>query len=239
MSIEISFQSLTKSFQDHNIFKNIQSQIPPHDFISILGPSGSGKTTLLKIIAGLESATTGQLKFSIPVKQKISYVFQEPQLIPWRSVYENVKLPLELIGTAIDKEKIESILNKVGLLKFKNYFPAQLSGGMKMRASIARALVSSPELLLLDEPFAALDEITRHKLEDELYEIWKSSQMTIFFVTHSVSEAVYLSKKCWLLKNEHIQEIAIPSFENRTTLRLNPEFLTLIEKIKKEFTHEV
>jgi NitT/TauT family transport system ATP-binding protein len=174
----------------------ITLNIPRGRFICLLGPSGCGKSTLLRIIAGLQRPTTGLIEYASE-SQSLSYVFQDAHLLPWRNVIRNVALPLELAG--VDKaDRIESagdMLTQVGLGEFLRHYPAQLSGGMKMRVSLARALVGNPSLLLLDEPFAAVDEMTRQKLDEQLLDLWRERGMTVIFVTHSVTEAVFLAQR--------------------------------------------
>lgn len=165
-------------------------------FVSLLGPSGCGKSTILRLVAGLMEPTGGRLDWLQPVARgDIGFVFQEPTLMPWARIIDNVRLPLDLAGvpTAEGNERAAKGLARVGLGDFVKAFPAELSGGMKMRASLARALVTNPRLLLLDEPFAALDEITRLKLNDDLLSLWDVQRFTALFVTHSVFESVYLS----------------------------------------------
>lgn len=166
------------------------------EFLSLLGPSGCGKSTILRLVAGLIQPTQGQLDWQQPVAQgDIGFVFQEPTLMPWARIIDNVRLPLDLAGVprAEAQQRAAEGLARVGLGDFLKAFPAELSGGMKMRAALARALVTNPRLLLLDEPFAALDEITRLKLNDDLLALWDRQRFTALFVTHSVFESVYLS----------------------------------------------
>ena len=172
------------------------------EFVSLLGPSGCGKSTALRLIAGLGAPSSGAVNVSHRAKRAdgrhpIGFVFQEPTLMPWASVRENVRLPLKLAhAAAVDADRrIEQALAQVGLSEFADAYPRELSGGMKMRVSLARALVTDPDILLLDEPFAALDEITRFRLNNDLLDLWRKLNKTIIFVTHSVFESVYLSQR--------------------------------------------
>ncbi|MDU6671951.1 MAG: ABC transporter ATP-binding protein [Bradyrhizobium sp.] len=172
------------------------------EFVSLLGPSGCGKSTALRLIAGLASPSSGTLDIAAASSaprpgHRIGFVFQEPTLMPWTSVRDNVGLPLKLahVPAAEARTGIDAALAQVGLSDFADAFPRELSGGMKMRASLARALVTRPDILLMDEPFAALDEITRFRLNNDLLALWRSLSMTVLFVTHSVFESVYLSQR--------------------------------------------
>jgi NitT/TauT family transport system ATP-binding protein len=174
------------------------------EFLSLLGPSGCGKSTLLRLIAGLGAASAGTISWpratgeaSAEPRRDLGFVFQEPTLMPWKTVFENVYLPLKLIGIARREasKRVDEALAMVKLGKFAQAYPRQLSGGMKMRASIARALVVRPSVVLMDEPFAALDEITRFRLNDDLLNLWQAQRWTVIFVTHSVFESAYLSNR--------------------------------------------
>jgi NitT/TauT family transport system ATP-binding protein len=167
------------------------------EFVSLLGPSGCGKSTLLRIIASLDTPTIGAVELDTKGAGNIGFVFQEPTLMPWASVRHNVSLPLRLTRKedALAADRVTDVLERVGLADFADAFPRELSGGMKMRVSLARALVTDPDILLMDEPFAALDEITRFQLNDDLLSLWTKLRKTIIFVTHSVFESVYLSQR--------------------------------------------
>jgi NitT/TauT family transport system ATP-binding protein len=171
------------------------------EFLSLLGPSGCGKSTALRIIAGLTEPTQGAVEWTNAAKtaneNRLGFVFQEPTLMPWANVANNVLLPLKLKGVAADvaAKRVNAALDRVGLQTFAKAYPRELSGGMRMRVSIARALVTEPALLLMDEPFAALDEITRFKLNNDLLQVWQALRTTIVFVTHSVFESVYLASR--------------------------------------------
>ena len=185
--------------------KRADLTIKQGEFVSLLGPSGCGKSTLLRIMAGLGEVTTGTVKWweqdygVVGSKgRKLAFVFQNATLMPWARVRKNIRLPLDLehAGNGPDVEKrIDDALDMVGLKGFDESFPRELSGGMQMRASIARAMVTEPNLLLMDEPFGALDEMTRNKLNDDVLKLWREKGWTIVFVTHSVYEAVYLSSR--------------------------------------------
>jgi NitT/TauT family transport system ATP-binding protein len=181
---------------------DLSLSIAAGEFVSILGPSGCGKSTLLRIIAGLDRPTAGSLELAAASRDhQIAYVFQDAHLLPWRNVLGNVALPLELIGIKKSQRLAAAAdaLAQVGLADAPRRYPAQLSGGMKMRVSLARALVTRPTLLLLDEPFAALDEITRQKLDEQLRNLWIAHHMTVIFVTHSTAEATFLADRAIVL----------------------------------------
>jgi NitT/TauT family transport system ATP-binding protein len=172
------------------------------EFVSLLGPSGCGKSTALRLIAGLTTASSGTVSVShrtdqIDRRHSIGFVFQEPTLMPWASVRENVHLPLKLSHAPAGPAdaRVNEALAQVGLAEFAEAYPRELSGGMKMRVSLARALVTDPDILLMDEPFAALDEITRFRLNNDLLTLWRNLKKTVVFVTHSVFESVYLSQR--------------------------------------------
>ncbi len=201
----ISLNGITKSFSNGTVaLRDMAMDVQQGEFVSLLGPSGCGKSTALRIIAGLAPATTGTVSWGdtsdssvADSSHDVSFVFQEPTLMPWATVFGNVFLPLKLKGQskAAAREAVMEALALVGLEQFENSYPRELSGGMKMRVSIARALVTRPRLLLMDEPFAALDEITRFKLNNDLLELWQRFNWTVIFVTHSVFESVYLSNR--------------------------------------------
>ncbi len=178
----------------------VSLQVRRDEFVALLGPSGCGKSTVLRLVAGLEAPSAGQLQapaLQASAEGRTAFVFQEATLMPWASVFDNVWLPLRLRGMprAQAAPRVHEVLAGVGLAEFAQAFPAELSGGMKMRTSIARALVTAPEVLLMDEPFAALDDITRQKLNGDLLRWWHGRGMAALFVTHSAAEAVFLSQR--------------------------------------------
>ncbi|HTS42118.1 MAG TPA: ABC transporter ATP-binding protein [Xanthobacteraceae bacterium] len=197
----VSLQSVTKTFDSGILaLDGLNLDIRGGKFVSLLGPSGCGKSTALRIIAGLSAPSSGTVTWPGGRPQgahPIGFVFQEPTLMPWTTVFDNVFLPLRLAGQtrAEASPRVSDTLTRVGLADFAKAYPRELSGGMKMRVSIARALVTDPSLLLMDEPFAALDEITRFKLNDDLLSLWRELGKTVVFVTHSVFESVYLSQR--------------------------------------------
>jgi len=207
------------------------------EFVTLLGPSGCGKSTLLKMVAGLLEPTDGRLHlWRKPVAQldesgkKMAFVFQSPTLMPWASVLTNVRLPLDLAGVprAEADARVTEALALVGLAKFANALPRALSGGMQMRVSIARGLVTQPDLLLMDEPFGALDEITRHKLDADLLDLWRKKKLTVIFVTHSIHEAVFLSSRVVMMAarpGRVVEEFRIDAPYPRTAdFMVSPEF---------------
>jgi NitT/TauT family transport system ATP-binding protein len=177
----------------------VDLQVTDGEFLAILGPSGCGKSTLLRIIAGLDKPDAGTMTVAgaTAAERRIGYVFQDAHLLPWRSVLDNVALPLELMGKARTEREAAArwAIKLVGLEDALTRYPAELSGGMRMRASLARALVIKPRLLLLDEPFAALDEISRQQLDEQLHQLWREQQITVIFVTHSIIEAAFLAQR--------------------------------------------
>lgn len=201
----ISLRSVSKVFANGTVALNDMSlTVDEGAFVSLLGPSGCGKSTALRIIAGLGEPTSGEIDWPQASRdvdghpeREIGFVFQEPTLMPWATVFNNVWLPLRLqrVSRSTARDPVMEALTMVGLEKFAGSYPRELSGGMKMRVSIARALVTRPKLLLMDEPFAALDEITRFKLNEDLLELWQRFGWTVVFVTHSVFESVYLSER--------------------------------------------
>jgi len=199
----VALRGVDKRFPSGTLaLAGLELDVRAGEFVSLLGPSGCGKSTALRIIAGLSEPTAGAVQWPSPQSpndkaSRIGFVFQEPTLMPWTNVFNNVLLPLKLKGLDAGqaRSRIVTALERVGLKDFGRAYPRELSGGMRMRVSIARALVTAPALLLMDEPFAALDEITRFKLNNDLLQVWQALRTTVVFVTHSVFESVYLSSR--------------------------------------------
>ena len=198
----LKFNKIYKEY-DTPILGPLSLDIKKNSFVSILGSSGAGKSTLLRLASNIIKPTSGSVEYLNNEKPNIGFVFQDPTLLPWRSVIDNVLLPAELTSEnkKLSKQKAYFWLSKVGLEGKENSLPNQLSGGQKMRVSIARAMVQDCSLLLMDEPFAALDEVTRNKLEDDLLDIWEKNKLTVLFVTHSVTEAVYLAERVLVMSS--------------------------------------
>ncbi len=229
--LAVSLRDVTKTYDNGVLALGpLDLAVRKGEFVSLLGPSGCGKSTALRIMAGLAAPSSGSVEVAHHVGglpgQSIGFVFQEPTLMPWTSVRENVRLPLKLAGVsaAESEPRIMEALARVGLAEFAGSFPRELSGGMKMRVSLARALVTDPDILLMDEPFAALDEITRFRLNNDLLALWRNLNKTVVFVTHSVFESVYLSQRVIVMTQRPGRiraEIAIDAPEPR-----NEEFRT-------------
>jgi NitT/TauT family transport system ATP-binding protein len=237
--------SLTFATADGPVYalSKVSLTVNDGDFVSFIGPSGCGKTTLLRVIADLEQATSGTITVNgmspqeAREKRAYGYVFQAPALYPWRTVERNVGLPLEIMGLDAQSERIKRNLDLVHLAGFDKKFPWQLSGGMQQRVSIARALAFDPKLLLMDEPFGALDEIVRDKLNQQLLELWARTKKTVVFVTHSIPEAVFLSTKIVVMSPRpgriiDVIETNLPA--NRTLdFRESPEFLKIAHRVRE------
>lgn len=204
------------------------------DFVALLGPSGCGKSTLLRLIAGLDQPDSGSVTWDgrPPAPGDVGYVFQDATLLPWATARANVFLPLRLRGVARDvaMPQVQAALQRVGLAGFEKARPRQLSGGMRMRVSIARALVTNPRLLLMDEPFAALDEFTRHKLQADLLKVWREAGCTVVFVTHSIYEAAFLARRIVLMtpRPGRIDHEIASALTPGPQTRLDPAYAALV-----------
>lgn len=195
----ITLSHVSKVYSNNTVaLQDMNLTIQDGQFVSLVGPSGCGKSTALRIIAGLGKMSTGSIDWGDPTRDReLAFVFQEAALMPWATVVENIRLPLKLAGMSKSesREAVQEAIALVGLEGFERNYPRELSGGMKMRVSIARALVTKPSILLMDEPFGALDEMTRGRLNADLLSLWQEKQWTVIFVTHNIYEAVYLSNR--------------------------------------------
>ena len=245
--VEARGLSLTFQTADGPVYalSEVNLQVAQGDFVSFIGPSGCGKTTLLRVIADLEQPTEGSITVNgvsaheARLQRSYGYVFQAPALYPWRSIQRNVTLPLEIMGVskAERAEKARQYLELVNLAGFEKKFPWQLSGGMQQRASIARALCFDPDLLLMDEPFGALDEIVRDHLNEQLLRLWDKTAKSVVFVTHSIPEAVFLSNKIVVMSPRpgRIIDVIETDFPRDRTLdiRETPEFLEVAHRVRE------
>jgi NitT/TauT family transport system ATP-binding protein len=220
--------------------RDVTLRLDGGDFVALLGPSGCGKSTLLRLIAGLDQPNSGTLRWDAgapPGPGEIGYVFQDATLLPWSSAEDNVWLPLRLrgVGRAAARHDIASVLGRVGLNGFETVRPAQLSGGMRMRVSIARALVTRPRLLLMDEPFAALDEFTRHRLQEDLLALWRDIGCTVVFVTHSIYEAAFLARRIILMtpRPGRIGREMTSVLTQTPESRLDPAYAALVAEVSR------
>jgi NitT/TauT family transport system ATP-binding protein len=238
---KLSLNALTKRFGDLEVLHEIDVAIERGAFISLVGPSGCGKTTLLRIVAGLEPASDGAVLLDGRAVGEPGgdrgFVFQSDNLLPWRTVFDNAIIGPEIAGRtgAAEKVRIRNLLHLVGLDGFENYFPRQLSGGMRQRVNLARALAIDPDILLMDEPFSALDAQTREIMQTELMRIWEEGRKTVLFVTHQIDEAVFLSDRVLVLARRpgRIQEdidIALPR-PRALAVKRGPEFMAYVDRI--------
>lgn len=246
--VEIEIKDLGVTFQDNSgqdvqALTGVNLNIHKGEFVSLLGPSGCGKTTLLRSVADLQEPTEGTVRISgmtpreVRQQQKFGFVFQQPVLFDWRTVKKNIELPLEIMyySKADRSARADEMLEMVGLKAFANHFPKQLSGGMQQRVNIARAFGLRPEILLMDEPFSALDEFTKEKLHEDLLRIWRQTNKTVLFVTHNIQEAVFLSDRVCVLsphpgRLSAVVDIDLPrprTIEMKETPRFN-ELVTIV-----------
>jgi NitT/TauT family transport system ATP-binding protein len=241
VTVKLSLNGLTKRFGELEVLREINVAIARGAFISLVGPSGCGKTTLLRIVAGLEPASSGAVLLDgravgAPGGDR-GFVFQSDNLLPWRTVFDNAIIGPEIMGRtgAAEKHRIRDLLHLVGLEGFENYFPRQLSGGMRQRVNLARALAIDPDILLMDEPFSALDAQTREIMQTELMRIWEEGRKTVLFVTHQIDEAVFLSDRVLVLARRpgRIQEnidVALPR-PRGLAIKRTAEFTAYVDRI--------
>ncbi|MBI9043768.1 MAG: ABC transporter ATP-binding protein [Anaerolineaceae bacterium] len=223
---------------------NISFSLEPHEFVSILGSSGGGKSTLLRVLAGLVQPSSGKVLFDKGAAQQIGLVFQQANLMPWRTALENITLPLEIKGLDSITAQIQARawIKKMGLQGFENTWPQDLSGGMAQRVALARALSQDPDILLLDEPFGSLDALTREKMSAELLNIWEMERKTVLMVTHSITEAIFLSDRILIFTPRPARiclevKVDLPRPRNED-LRYTPEFSDLARRIRKAISLE-
>jgi NitT/TauT family transport system ATP-binding protein len=249
--IALELACVQRSFDRVPVLRDIDLLVPGGQFLALLGPSGCGKSTLLRLVAGLDRADDGTVRVGgrrlqgpargrIPAARSIAFVFQSAHLLPWRTLLRNVELPLELRGVAraARRDKAMHLIEQVGLADAAHRYPGELSGGMQMRASLARALVTDPELLLLDEPFAALDELTRQRLDGQLHALWRQRRITVLFVTHAISEAVFLAQRAIMFSARPARIVAdrrIDLPEDRTpAVRNTAAFGALVRQLQED-----
>ena len=244
----LTVQHLTKKFGELTAIEDVSFSVEDGEFLCVIGPSGCGKTTLLRIIAGLMTATEGEVildskKIQGPGRDR-GFVFQEYVLFPWRSVEKNIEFGLELSGVNKEEraELVRRYVDMVKLRGFEDVYPKELSGGMQQRVAIARALVNDPKMILMDEPFGALDAQTRNLMQEELLRIWRKAGKTIVFVTHNVDEAVFLADRIVVLtarpgKVKQIVSVAIPRPRNRTEEKVNRIRNAILQLLEAEIKH--
>lgn len=245
-ALRVSHLNVTFTEEDGRleVLDDISFDIESASFVCLIGPTGGGKSTLLRVIAGLVKPDSGKISFEnktyTQAEPNIGMVFQQPNLMPWRCVLDNIYLPLQLAGVPLEeaKDKAYHMARMVGLQGYENRLPAELSGGMAQRVAIARALISDPDLLLLDEPFAALDALTRETMGNELLRLWQETKKTILMVTHSITEAIFLSDRVLVLTQRPAKlifdlpiELPRPRNENQ---RYDNNFISLEQRLRKQ-----
>jgi len=246
---KLRVSGLTKRFGTLEVLRNIDMDIADGEFISIVGPSGCGKTTFLRIVGGLENKDDGECLLNNqvitgPGKDR-GFVFQQDNLLPWRTVLANAEIGLEIASERVadHRPRIKRLLDLVGLAGFENYYPRQLSGGMRQRVNLARALAIDPEILLMDEPFSALDAQTREIMQTELLRIWEEGRKTVLFVTHQIDEAVYLSDRVLVFARrpgriQEVVEIDLPR-PRPLSIKRTPQFVSYVDHIWTLIEHDV
>ncbi|MEK7018109.1 ABC transporter ATP-binding protein [Bacillus sp. FSL R9-9410] len=233
----LQFHNVSFHYDEKPIIDELNASIQDKEFVSIIGPSGCGKSTLFRLITGLEEASTGQIELTETKSHSVGYMPQKDMLLPWRTIIENAALPLECQGVQKKEAQVKAkeLLHKFGLQGYEKKYPKDLSGGMRQRVSFIRTLLTGGEILLLDEPFSALDALTKASLQEWLFEQWKEWEKTILFITHDVEEALFLSNRILVVENQPIATLTeriVPLDRNRTRKDLyKPEVLALKEEI--------
>lgn len=241
----LQFHNVSFHYDEKPIINELNASIQDKEFVSIIGPSGCGKSTLFRLITGLEEASTGQIELTETKRHPVGYMPQKDMLLPWRTIIENAALPLECQGVQKKEAQIKAkeLLQKFGLQGYETKYPKDLSGGMRQRVSFIRTLLTGGEILLLDEPFSALDALTKASLQEWLFEQWKEWEKTILFITHDVEEALFLSNRILVVENQPITTLTeriVPLDRNRTRKDLyKPEVLALKDELLSMLQRQV
>ncbi|MFJ8525768.1 ABC transporter ATP-binding protein [Bacillus cereus] len=241
----LQFHNVSFHYDEKPIINELNASIQDKEFVSIIGPSGCGKSTLFRLITGLEEASTGQIELTETKSHPVGYMPQKDMLLPWRTIIGNAALPLECQGVQKKEAQIKAkeLLHKFGLQGYETKYPKDLSGGMRQRVSFIRTLLTGGEILLLDEPFSALDALTKASLQEWLFEQWKEWEKTILFITHDVEEALFLSNRVFVVENQPITtltERVVPLDRNRTRKDLyKPEVLALKDELLSMLQRQV
>ncbi|HDR7616842.1 TPA: ABC transporter ATP-binding protein [Bacillus mycoides] len=241
----LQFHNVSFHYDEKPIINELNASIQDKEFVSIIGPSGCGKSTLFRLITGLEEASTGQIELTKTKSHPVGYMPQKDMLLPWRTIIENAALPLECQGVQKKEAQVKAkeLLHKFGLQGYEKKYPENLSGGMRQRVSFIRTLLTGGEILLLDEPFSALDALTKASLQEWLFEQWKEWEKTILFITHDVEEALFLSNRILVVENQPIATLTeriVPLDRNRTRKDLyKPEVLALKEELLSMLQRQV
>lgn len=241
----LQFHNVSFHYDEKPIINELNASIQDKEFVSIIGPSGCGKSTLFRLITGLEEASTGQIELTETKSHPVGYMPQKDMLLSWRTIIENAALPLECQGVQKKEAQIKAkeLLQKFGLQGYETKYPKDLSGGMRQRVSFIRTLLTGGEILLLDEPFSALDALTKASLQEWLFEQWKEWEKTILFITHDVEEALFLSNRIFVVENQPITTLTeriVPLDRNRTRKDLyKPEVLALKDELLSMLQRQV
>ena len=241
----LQFHNVSFHYDEKPIIHELNASIHEKEFVSIIGPSGCGKSTLFRLITGLEKVSTGQIELTETKHHPVGYMPQKDMLLPWRTIIENAALPLECQGVQKKEAQIKAkeLLQKFGLQGYETKYPKDLSGGMRQRVSFIRTLLTGGEILLLDEPFSALDALTKASLQEWLFEQWKEWEKTILFITHDVEEALFLSNRIFVVENQPITTLTeriVPLDRNRTRKDLyQPEVLALKDELLSMLQRQV